>query len=1035
MKKIKTYIIVFWAFQFCNLIIAQNQPINFGHLTIEDGLSHNTISKITQDTKGFMWFTTYDGLNRYDGKNFEVFRHEPKDTSSLSGNSIWGLEASRDGSIWIGASNALNRYDYESNNFQRIQLAENPNDSYSIRDIKEDAKGNIWVATLGNGLFKVSRSKTQSVEKSTIEFDVENFLHDPKNENGLPSNSIAYIALDPIHDHIIWLSCFNHIIRLDTNTGIMKNVLDFDKLGYDANGATFTQLVATENNTLWIGTGMLGLLKYNLETNSVKLFLQDESDPNSIAENRIDGLLMDHKGNLWISIFGRGISILVDEERGFFKNYSYDPEDPMSLSINNVLGFFLDDLNNIWISTNGGGINYHNTNQFSFQALRSIVNDKNSLCSNQLRLVFEDNQGNSWTSSSVNGINIFKLDTVDYNIVENRHIKRSPDGMIEDLSSHSICQINDGSILLGRRTSGVIVYDLKKNEFRTYLQESNDLKEIQNTIVFSILEQTNNDLLFGTRNGLYMYNYQKREVSLIYHIDNDKDFTINYLYEDTEGKIYMCTPYHGLHIYNPTDDSVVIRTPQADSKRSIGSTHILSFHASSEECYWFGTWGGGLSKYNPQQDTFYTFDKSDGLINNTIYSIQEDEFQNIWLSTNKGLIMFDQKNNAFKNFDLKCNIQGEEYNSRVGFTNKDGLIYFGGMNGLNVFDPRDVFFDTISPKLFWTELVRHQNYNGENIIIEEKRIFNTKEITLYHKDKIVRFGFSALKIPELLNYKYEYILEGFNSNWIDLKTQSSITFTNLSQGEYNLRIKLSSINNDWKDQEMEISLRVLPPWWKTWWAYMIYTFAIFFLLFAVYNYRISQLVKYQTLRTKISSNLHDDVGTILTTVAMQSEILGIDAPEEKLSRYENLSALSREALARMRDTVWAIDSRKDNVDSLIDRMEDFLLDIIVDDRIEVSFNHSESRNSKLAPDVRQNLYLIFKEAITNIVKYSNGDLIIIDLKLSKGDISLTIQDNGIVDSSKLRTSGTGISNMKMRSEQIGLKFSIDTSEGFKVIIK
>lgn len=1001
-------------------------PLNFGHLTTENGLSHNTISKIVQDQKGFIWFSTYVGVNRYDGQNVRVFIHDPADSTSLSNNATWGLKSASDGAVWVGTFDGLNRYDYRTDQFQRIDLKDAAGKTYNILGIDEDHLGNIWVATQGGGIFKIS-STISNTENELPRFEIKHYAHDPANQNSLPSNTVHGLYVDPYADNTVWLAV-EGLVKFDTQKEL------FERYG----SKLITTVIPNSDSSLWLTTNSFGLEKINMDKQLSANFEYAPNNSYSISSNQTGDLTLDKEGRLWVSILGKGISILVDEEKGVFHNYEHEPDNPTSLSINTINPLHQDKQGNIWIGSNGGGINYYNPNQSTFPLFQHSPENKQSICANQLRAIFEDSQGNIWLSSSVNGINRFQLEENGYQIKEIQYYFGSPDGNIKNLSCQIFYETSDGLILMGSRGKGIHLYDSKQTIFRDYIKRPNDLDAIKNIASYAILELSNKDILFGTFNGIYLYERDKQAIKPYAPFANimtqRNDFTINTLYEAPSKNIYLGTPNGGFYEYDAQKDTVINYLPIEDDSSSLSVNHIICFHAARNGYYWLGTWDGGLNRFDPQTKQFKTYYQENGLPNNTIYSIQEDLSGNLWMSTNKGISQLNPETEVFKNFDTSHNLQGDEYNSRVGFTNADGVLYFGGMNGLNVFQPEEIVSDTTAPKLYITDLIKYQDIGDQDKMVKEENIIHKKQIKLRHYDRTLAFTFSALKLPEIRNVRYEYLLEGFNNDWINLGTQTSFILTNLDQGNYELKIRAISTSREWKTQEVTLGITMLPPWWETWWAFTLYACLLFLMLYAIYNYRLAQVLKYQRLRTKISSDLHDDVGSILTAAAMQTEILTWSMPEAEVSKVEKIAQLNRKAIERMRDTVWAIDSRKDNMDSLLDRMQDFIFDVPENAHLEINFQHNISnKDQKIPPNIRQSLYLIFKEALNNALKYSKGNQVNIKLHKKSKQIELIVHDNGQVDVDSIKTSGLGLKNMKMRAENVNGELIYTTENGFSVI--
>ncbi len=308
------------------------------------------------------------------------------------------------------------------------------------------------------------------------------------------------------------------------------------------------------------------------------------------------------------------------------------------------------------------------------------------------------------------------------------------------------------------------------------------------------------------------------------------------------------------------------------------------------------------------------------------------------------------------------------------------------------------------------------------------------EIDLLYSDRQLELEVQLMDLADAEDYYYSYKIDGYIDQWTTDVKNNKINLFGIEPGTYDLNVRATKSKGVWINEPLHIKLIVHQAWYKKWWAYLGYTIVLFSIGYGMYRYRLHQIRRYEKLRTRISSDLHDDVGTILSSVAMQSELLSQDAPQEKIEWYEDLSNLSREAMSRMRDTVWAIDSRKDNMESLVDRMQDHLSELNQLNKFKIAFRHHVSKRSEnLPPDIRQNVFLIFKESVNNAFKHSNGDSIDIQLKRSPQEgLSLIIRDNGTVKKSQIKRSGTGLENIKMRSSRINGTLDINMEDGFQV---
>lgn len=765
--------------------------------------------------------------------------------------------------------------------------------------IEEDQSKTLWVATQGSGLFKITPIKGDSKKSS---FTFKNVEIESTDSMGTSRNIMTGLHLDTIHSNRLWIHLSKGLHYLDIDTEQFGQFIDpsLDFLSkHSINSLTYTS-----DSTIVVLVNGYGIQQINLNTKKIqKLNINDET----LKLNRMSNVLMDKEGKIWVSIFGGGVGILSDVENEKMEFIRHDIGEKHSLSNNNTNPILEDMDGNIWIGTSGGGINFYNPSQFRFPLFRNIPTDQKSISSNHIRAIFSDSEGNAWIGSNSNGINIAQFDEDKRRIDSLVTFKSFNDGSEIDLSSHAIFEDSQKRIYISSRSKGVSIFDLEKKKFRSYINRPNDIEELSNFPVYSYYEFSGQYLLFGTMFGVYKYDFSSSDCSLFFptkrHDINAERIVTNTLHVNEQGKVLIGTANYGVYSFDPDSNQYKHFGPDAGNEYSISTNRIICSHSDKNGNQWFGTWEGGLNLFDASTENFKSYNEADGLVNNTIYSIQEDEKGDFWLSTNKGLSRFDPLTETFKNFDLKYNLQGDEYNSRVGFTSDDGTIYFGGMTGLNIFNPDEVERDTSPPELYFTKLTRYRLENGEDIVLEDSGVRQRQKIELDHNDKTVEFQFSTLKLPQVNNISFSYQLAGFSNNWIQLDDRTNFNLTNLDQGNFKLIIKAVSINEDWLDQKLVLDILVQPPWWETWWAYLIYVFLIGSILYGIYRYRLSQLIKYQNLRSKISSDLHDDVGTILTAAAMQTEILSWSLPEEEAKKVTHIASLNRTAIERMRDTV------------------------------------------------------------------------------------------------------------------------------------
>jgi len=511
------------------------------------------------------------------------------------------------------------------------------------------------------------------------------------------------------------------------------------------------------------------------------------------------------------------------------------------------------------------------------------------------------------------------------------------------------------------------------------------------------------------------------------------------IHQAKNGVFWLGTP-DGLKKMAPGAESVTHYLNEPGNPSSLSSNMVKSIcpdPEKPEEVLWVGTGGGGLNRFEMASGKVKRFTTKDGLPNGVVYGILPDEAGNLWMSTNQGLSKFDPETETFVNFNASDGLQDNEFNSCAYFKSPDGELFFGGIEGFNSFYPKDVLSSSFSPPLVITQLkiANEKVKMGTPGSPLSRSISKAEKVHLSYSDKIFSFEFASLDYTNTRKNKYAYKLVPFQQEWQYTGTQNNATFTNIDPGEYTLLVKGTNADGLWNEEGASLKIIIDPPWWQTWWFYLSCIMAGAAVIYGGFQYRLEQVLKVERLRIKISNDLHDDVGGMLSGLAMQSELLALNAEEDTRQRLDRISNLSRRAMSRMRDTVWAIDIRKDKLTNLIERMREHAEETLSPRNI-----HHEISVEGINPDktldteVRQNLYLISKEAITNVAKHSNGDLVTISLLQNVEGFSLSIQDNGIVHAKNYKTTGQGQSSMRMRAEAIGGQLSVEKGQGYQVEI-
>ena len=1002
-------------------VAQDNISFKFGSITSIDGLVHNSVNDIVQDEYGFLWIGTMDGLNRYDGSRFELFKNIPGDSTSLVNNTVWFLEKGKDHDILIGTAAGLCRYSYRSNQFERIPLTSDDSNN-GIRRISLDNKNQIWTSSINQGCFRLDHFYDDSI---SVVRDYPQFTS---------TAFTTFVLQDDIDTSRVWITLQGRLASLNLITEEETYWPEVEQHEGFTNSIV-SSIIQDSIGRLWMGTNTNGLFRFNPSSGEFIQYIP-KGITSSLGSSGSFDLQIDHEGMLWASSFGGGLSIMPDLEKEEFINFKKEEFADYALNSNTLTKIIEDRDGRIWIGTHGAGVHYYDQDFAPFQLYRSNEDNPLSISSNNITSIYEDRDLNTWVGTREGGVNKISWSDDGHRI---KNIKKysSKEGDPHSLNintTNSYLEHDDLGLILGNRLGGLNIYEREKDRFRDYFSQPGDVDALKGYHVNDMYTRQNGDIWMATAIGVYMWDQAATEL-INYNQTNPQLAALSKEYIrfviERDGILWIGVSNVGLWAWNIDDKKLETYDQSNQLGEGLNTNNLLSAHFDDHDQLWIGTWEGGLNKLNLTTGRFQYFTQENGMTNDVVYNIQEEDDGFLWLSTNNGIIRFDPNTERFNTYGIKDGLQGEEYNAHAGFkSERTGRILFGGMNGLNQFDPSIIKVDTIIPEIYLTSLRLHETNKNQPIVISG--VLNKEKISVSHKTYLLEFAFGAPKYPSS-NVRFAYRVKGLSDRWIDLDERKEFSITNLSAGSYTLDIRSGLDGGQWSDSIRSISIISKPPWWRTWWAYILYLASIASILYMIYKTRVTQLIKYQNLRTQISSDLHDDVGTILSAMAFQTEILEIEQDAGEKEKYKKITDMSRLALGRMRDTVWAIDARKDNASGLVERMQDFLFDVFEGKEISYDFKKDIlSDELKIAPNIRQSLYLVFKEAITNALKHTNGDHIDIVLELKGKGFYLMVKDNGHVDPTKIKKSGLGLSNMKSRADKVGADFSYKFADGFLV---
>lgn len=856
----------------CKNLYAQKlfgpQNVKFTHINTGEGLSQSTVTCIIKDRYGFMWFGTEDGLNKYDGYRFTIYRKNLSDKNSLAGNTISALYEDKAGNLWIGTKGGLSRYNRANDTF--INYYNDPADpntlsNSSINAVHEGDNGNIWVGTFIN--LNLLNPKTNKVVR---------YISDGK-PGSLSYTRVTVILKDSLKR--LWVGTNNGLNLFNPKTQKFTNY--YHSSNNNSIGGNYIKALADAGNgNLLIGTDDAGMDIFEPRNGIFKHHINKKEDALSISHNKTHAIAPTRAGNFWIGTED-GLDF-YDTRNNTFTTYKNSPADNTSLNGQSVRAILVDDLGTLWVSASSAGISKYDKSLPLFKLYRYMYGDKRGLSGKEVTSFADAENGNMWvgTDGGGGGLNLFNKESNTFrHIYYNEKVKNG-------LSSNNILTLlkskTGNRLWIGFYGSGLDLFDISKNSFTNFTKGSR-ANQLTNESVFALMEDSNNNLWIGTNGGgINILDPSLKKITQIRsELNNEKTISsdvIRCFFEDKNGDVWIGTYNTGISIYH-TATRTVTRLNKDNS--NLSNNIIFCINSDKKGNIWVGT-GGGLNKYIPGKKQFIAYTTEQGLANNTINGMVRGDKDYIWLSTNLGLSRFDTENNTIKNYTLKNGLQDHEFRINAAFRSTKGEIYFGGINGFNSFTPESITENENIPPVVITgfELFNKPVFAGSPNSPLKQSISDTRSITLSYKQSIFAFEFAALDYTVPEDNTYAYILEGFEKDWNYVGSQHRATYTNLNAGKYTFRVKAANNDGVWNEKGTSIQVIILPPFWLTWWFKLLVALLGILVLYIIYNYRLRNikaqklvLEKEVTQRTQEVLNQAEDLKTLNGELINQTEEL------------------------------------------------------------------------------------------------------------------------------------------------------------------
>ena len=809
--------------------LAAQERVAFRHLTIADGLSQNAVAAIVQDRRGFMWFGTKDGLDRYDGYQFVVFRHDPFDSTSISDSEITSLFEDSRGRLWVGTRNGgLNRFDRTHERFERVRGGP----ARDIASFAEDTSGAVWVASVGEGLYRLTTS-------ARGDLTVDHFLHSATDPSSISSDRVRAVLVD--RQGVLWVGTDAGLDRREAGT---RSGVTFAHLttGSGPRLALADTIVSSlhedSRGRLWIGS-IPGISALDSARTSIRhyyhryrTFRYGWGLAVSLAEDR--------SGAVWVST--RSELMRLDPATGEFTYFRHDPQSLESINSDLPTEVYRDRSDVIWVGTNGYGINTYDPKASRFQTFRRPQNWVSRQAGFSVYTLFEDHTGTLWIDGGL--LYQWNRTTGAFRSFETSSTRPNDFG---NTGVWSIIEDPPG-FLWAATYQGLYHYEIATGRSRQYRYDPADSTGLPEQLVYDVFRDRDGAIWAVTENFLVRLADAERGRFRIYR-HKERPTNGQWIFpstiQDSSGALWLGSD-QGLTRFDPK--TATFRHFRHDPRRPGTLSHdairaILPDPRQPNRYLWIGTAGGGLNRFDIDSGTFIHFTTVDGLPNDVVYGVLPDSAGRLWVSTNKGLSRFDPRTRRFRNYDADDGLQSNEFNSGAAFRSRTGELFFGGIYGFSYFRPEDIRDNPNVPAVAITGFRRGNRYESvrDTGTVLRTTIAEADTLHLSYRDAVITFEFAALEYSAPAKNRYAYRMVGFNNDWFESGAVRAATYTNLPPGHYTFQVRASNNDGVWNEQGASLAIVIAPPWWHTWFAYTLYGTLALAALYGARRYEMNRL--------------------------------------------------------------------------------------------------------------------------------------------------------------------------------------------------
>jgi ligand-binding sensor domain-containing protein/signal transduction histidine kinase len=977
----------------------------FVRLPLDNGSTHATVWAITKDRLGFLWFSTSDGLKRFDGYRFRDVRPEAGNPYSLSGREVKPLFNDRSGKLWVASDLSVARYDPVTETF--THFGSDPLVKGPIHAVYQDRAGMIWLTT-PLGLIRIDAATGKAVRE------------------GLKLTNVLRSILED-KEGAFWVSARESVEVYDRRTSTVTSHIplrDEDQVGRFTNISV--SLLEDHAGVLWVASERDGLAMVDRANNRLLYFaLSPNGDPN--LEPGARAILEDKQGVLWIGT--KNGLYRLDRDRTRFVRYRHDYDDPDSLSSDYVSALFEDDEGGMWAGADRGGIVRFSPHPM-FRRERAHLADHDARA-DYIASVYQDRQGNIWTGGKgiLNRIDRQTGRTATYTL-------GGPKGGFANADVLAIVEDDTGKLWLATWGGGIHRLDPKTGEWKTYRHKAEDTSSLIQDSVFTLFFDRKGRLWAGTENGLNAFDAKTERFQLyrVVELGNNRERAIG---QDFHGALWLATLYTGVHRFDPETGAFTVYRHSA-APGSLSNDAASAICVDHNGTVWVGT-ANGLDRFDAATGKFLTYYERDGLGGMSITGIQEDERGNLWVTTNRGLSRLDRSNDTFQNYYRADGIPSDVTSIWKG---RQGEMFVGSYNGSIRFSPRLVNATQFAPPVVLTDFQLNDlpaRIGGISPLKES--IALTRSLTLSYRERIFAFEFAALSYADPMQTHYRYILENFEKNWNDADaTQRSVRFTTLAAGEYVFRVQARTNGGTWSENGPSVRIRILPPWWGSWQFKVACALSMCLALWAIYRIRVRQMAGRLNLRfeerlqerTRIAGELHDTLLQGFLSASMQLDVATDLVPPDSpiKSRLDHILGLMARVTTEGRNALQGLRSTEGELlrlEQAFAQIEREFSGALKEPSLEFRVT-AEGPTIPLHPIFRDEVYRIGREALVNAFRHSGARKIDVLVEYSTKQFRLVILDDGCGIDPQVIQNGReghwGLTGMRERSERMGAQFRI-----------